>query len=149
MLCLEPPSHRPPVTALFVSLAVFAVIDVIWISFFSLHPDEGKTVFQALYMSVITLSSVGFGWFTPVTEEGMIFGAYFMIFGCAALVNVITQFTDLIVKFNEYERFDLKANKKGAVDMLSHVCNEERLKKDEDVEQAKEVPAWAKTQEGK
>merc|ERR1719473_2050430 len=122
MLCLEPPSHRPPVTALFVSLAVFAVIDVIWISFFSIHPGEGKTVFQALYMSVITLSSVGFGWFTPITEEGMIFAAYFMLIGCAALVNVITQFTELMMKLNEFERA-CKLSKKG------HEAADEQLKK--------------------
>jgi hypothetical protein len=97
-------AERPPLKALFIALASFAAIDGMWILFFSLHPGEGKTVFQALYMSVITLSSVGFGWFTPVTEEGMIFAAYFMIFGCAALVNVITQFTELIVKLNEYEK---------------------------------------------
>jgi len=103
MLCLTAPSP-PPAAPLFTALAAFAVIDIIWIAFFSLNPDEKKTVFQALYMSVITLSSVGFGWFTPLTEEGMIFGAYFMIFGCAALVNVITQFTELMMKLNEYER---------------------------------------------
>merc|ERR1719231_1287391 len=98
----EPP--RPPIQPLLISLLVFGVIDVIWICFFSMHPEEGKTFFQALYMSVITLTSVGFGWFTPVTEEGMIFAAYFMLFGCAALVNVITQFTELMMKLNEYEK---------------------------------------------
>merc|ERR1719456_1019327 len=98
------PVQRPPVQSLMIALGVFAVIDIMWIMFFSLHPGEGKTTFQALYMSVITLSSVGFGWFTPLTEEGMIFGAYFMIFGCAALVNVITQFTELMMKMNEYEK---------------------------------------------
>merc|ERR1719487_857134 len=108
MLCLEAP-HKPPVVSLFVALAAFAVLDIVWIMFFSLHPGEGKNVFQAIYMSVITLTSVGFGWFTPVTEEGMIFAAYFMIFGCAALVNVITQFTELMMKLNEYERSCLLA----------------------------------------
>jgi uncharacterized protein YxeA len=103
MLSLAPP-EKPKIQGLLVSLAVFAVIDAMWVLFFSLNPDEGKNVFQAIYMSVITLSSVGFGWFTPVTEEGMIFAAYFMIFGCAALVNVITQFTELMMKLNEYEK---------------------------------------------
>merc|ERR1719440_793699 len=79
MLAIKEPL-RPSLQPLLISLLVFAVIDIIWIMFFSLHPDEGKTVFQALYMSVITLTSVGFGWFTPVTEEGMIFAAQFMRF---------------------------------------------------------------------
>jgi len=86
------------------SLAVFAVIDVCWIAFFSLAPGEQKNVFQATYMSVITLSTVGLGWFTPLTEAGMIFGAFFMIFGSTALLSVIGNFTELMVKMQEYER---------------------------------------------
>lgn len=113
MLCLTPP-QRPPVTALVASLAVFGILDLMWIMFFSLHPDEGKTVFQAIYMSVITLSSVGFGWFTPVTEEGMIFASFLMLFGCFALVNVITQFTELMMKLNEYEKLMKEPGKNEA-----------------------------------
>lgn len=96
---------KPSVQGLLTALAVFAIIDICWIAFFSLNEKEDKTTFQSLYMSVITLSSVGFGFFTPVTEAGMVFGAFFMLFGCAALVNVITAFCELVVKLNEWERF--------------------------------------------
>jgi len=98
----EKPSTQP----LLVALGWFFAIDVVWIAFFSLHPGEGKTVFQAIYMSVITLSSVGLGYFTPVTEAGMIFGAFFMLLGTSALVNVISSFTELMVKLNEWENFN-------------------------------------------
>jgi len=97
--------EKPPITPLLTSLACFAVIDIIWIAFFSLHPGENKTVFQAAYMSVITLSTVGLGYFTPLTEEGMVFGAFFMLLGATALVSVIGNFTELMVKMNLYERF--------------------------------------------
>merc|ERR1719310_943291 len=100
LVAVEKPSAQPLLTA----LAVFAVIDLCWVAFFALNEKEGKTVFQAVYMSVITLSTVGFGYFTPVTEPGMVFAAFFMLFGCAALVNVITSFTELMVKLNEWER---------------------------------------------
>lgn len=96
---------KPPVTPLLLSLAVFAFIDICWIIFFSTYPGENKTVFQATYMSVITLSTVGLGWFTPITEAGMIFGAFWMLFGSAALVSVIGNFTELMIKLNQYERF--------------------------------------------
>jgi len=98
--------ERPSPNQLIISLACFGVIDIIWVIFFSTYPGEGKTVFQAIYMSVITLSTVGLGYFTPVTEGGMIFGAFFMLFGTAALVSTIGNFTELMVKFNEYERFN-------------------------------------------
>jgi hypothetical protein len=105
---------RPSAKPLMASLASFLVIDLLWILFFSFFPGEEKTVFQALYMSVITLSTVGLGAFTPLTEEGMIFGAFFMLFGSAALVSSVTNFCTLVVKMNEYERFNSDSKKKAA-----------------------------------
>jgi len=96
--------EKPSAKSLMFALAVFAVLDTCWIMFFFLFPGEGKTLFQAIYMSVITLSTVGFGAFTPVTEEGMIFGAFWMLFGSAALVNVITNFTEYMVSLSKYEQ---------------------------------------------
>lgn len=113
-------AQKPSTASLMTALAVFGGIDMIWVAFFSLHPGEGKNVFQCVYMSVITLSSVGFGWFTPVTEEGMIFAAFFFIFGCAALVNVVTQFTDLMVKLNEWEKYSPEEAKEDAKNNLEH-----------------------------
>lgn len=101
--------ERPSVMPLVSAMAVFAVIDICWIGFFSTYPGENKTVFQATYMSVITLSTVGLGWFTPLTEAGMIFGAFFMMFGSAALLGVIGNFTELMIKLNQYERFKEEA----------------------------------------
>jgi len=97
--------EKPSLQPLMVSLSVFCGLVVCWVAMFSLAPGEGKTVFQALYMAVITYASVGFGWFTPVTEAGMIFGAFFMLLGSGALVNVIGCFTELMVNFSTWERF--------------------------------------------
>jgi hypothetical protein len=109
--------EKPSPTALLTSLAVFTSLQVCWILFFSLHPGEGKTVFQALYMSVITLSTVGFGFFTPVTEAGMIFGSFFMLLGAGALANVIGNFTSFMVKMNEYEHSE-RDGKEAALALL-------------------------------
>jgi len=106
--------QRPSTQALMVSLGCFAVIDICWIIFFSNYPGEQKTMFQALYMSVITLSTVGLGAFTPLTEGGMIFGAFFMLFGSAALVSSVSNFCEVVVKMNEYERFNGESKKNAA-----------------------------------
>jgi len=108
---IAPP--KPSTQPLMVSLACFAVIDICWIIFFSNYPGEQKTMFQAAYMSVITLSTVGLGAFTPLTEGGMIFGAFFMLFGSAALVSSVSNFCTLVVKMNEYERFSHDSKKQA------------------------------------
>jgi len=108
---IEKPSFGPLVG----SLSCFAFFAITWIFFFHFYPGEGKTWLQAIYMSVITLSTVGFGAFTPNTEGGKVFAAFWMIFGSAALVSVVTSFTELTMKFNEYERFDTQKGKKALI----------------------------------
>lgn len=106
---IEKPSFGP----LLGSLCCFGFFAFTWILFFHFYPGEGKTWLQAVYMSVITLSTVGFGAFTPNTEGGKVFASFWMIFGSAALVSVVTSFTELTMKFNEYERFDVEKGKKA------------------------------------
>eukprot|EP00933_Yihiella_yeosuensis_P072205 TRINITY_DN80531_c0_g1_i1.p1 TRINITY_DN80531_c0_g1~~TRINITY_DN80531_c0_g1_i1.p1 ORF type:complete len:422 (-),score=99.62 TRINITY_DN80531_c0_g1_i1:265-1530(-) len=108
---------EPDTKPLIRSFQVFLVIDVLWIFFFHNFPGEDKTLMEAIYMSVITLSTVGFGAFTPNTEEGMIFAAFFMLFGSAALVNVIGNFAELMIQCQIYEQFDPKQGEK-ALDQL-------------------------------
>jgi hypothetical protein len=79
--------------------------------FFHNYPGEGKTWFQGVYMSVITLSTVGFGAFTPVTEGGKVFGAFWMLFGCAALAALIGNFTDVFVQMKIRERYKPEVKK--------------------------------------
>jgi len=95
------------------SFGMYATFAITWILFFHYYPGEGKTWLQAIYMSVITLSTVGFGAFTPNTTWGMVFASFWMIFGSAALVSVVTSFTDYTMKMQEYERFDPEATHKA------------------------------------
>jgi len=88
------------------SCAVYAVFCVIGCTFFVNYPGEGRTVWQGIYMSIITLSTVGFGAFTPLTEGGKVFGAFWMLFGSAALVAVVGTFTELICALKLREQFD-------------------------------------------
>jgi len=108
---------KPDVMPLVYSFCFYAFFAITWIFFFHLYPGEGKTWFQAVYMSVITLSTVGFGAFTPNTTGGMVFAAFWMIFGSAALVGVVGAFTQLVVDYNTYERFDADQSTKLVEEM--------------------------------
>jgi hypothetical protein len=99
-------AERPSVGPLLSASAAFGFLAVCWILFFHYYPGEEKTWLQAVYFSIITYSTVGFGWFTPSTQGGMVFASFFMIFGSSALVGVVACFTELMVKLGEYEKFD-------------------------------------------
>jgi len=51
---------------------------------------SSKTFGQAFYMSVITLTTVGFGDFAPLTRVGRMIGIVWMLIGIVALGNMIT-----------------------------------------------------------
>lgn len=50
---------------------------------------EIKTLPQAFYMSVATLTTVGFGDFTPTSFYGRCFGSVWMLLGVASTVNLV------------------------------------------------------------
>lgn len=97
---------RPSMLPLSKSIAVFLTIAFSWIVFFHCYPGEGKTKLQATYMAIITMSTIGLGAFTPVTEGGMIFGSFLMIFGSASLAKVVMDFSALILELAVWERWD-------------------------------------------
>lgn len=99
-------AQPPQASKLLWALAVFSFFALSWVLFFHFYPGEQKTWMEAFYMSIITLSTVGFGAVTPDTEAGKVFAAFWMLFGSAALVNVITAFTEFNAEFNNYESFD-------------------------------------------
>merc|ERR1719221_1792560 len=75
-------SMKPPeleAMRVVVSTFNFLVLVALGVLFYHLYPGEEKTVFNAVYMSVITLSTVGFGVVTPQTEAGKVFGAFWML----------------------------------------------------------------------
>merc|ERR1719198_1695367 len=94
---------KPAPDGLVSSISIFAGVAFVWVLFFHFYPGEEKTWLQAIYMSLITLSTVGFGAVTPVTEGGMLFGAFFMFIGTSALVNVVQNFSTYILEMDQFE----------------------------------------------
>lgn len=50
---------------------------------------EGWTVVESLYFSVVTLTTVGFGDFTPTTPGGQIFTIFYILTGIGVFVALL------------------------------------------------------------
>jgi len=113
------------------ALFVFALTGV---CFFHIYPGEGKTLVQAVYMSVITLSTCGFGAFTPSTEVGKVFGAFWMLMGVAALASFLGAFAELFLKLKERERHsEVKVRREmyANLEKMNGVKGNDYMKRDE------------------
>lgn len=82
---------------------MFCFFVAVGTAFFVYYPGEGKTLSQGVYMALMTLSTVGFGAFTPSTHAGMVFGAFWMVFGSASLVSVVTSRGAFSLALKHYE----------------------------------------------
>lgn len=78
------------------------------VAFYSTWPGEEKTFFQSIYFSIITLSTVGFGAFTALTQAGKAFGAFWMLFGSFHLVTLVGSFTELMSAMRMREKWLLQ-----------------------------------------
>eukprot|EP01084_Bolivina_argentea_P317357 550226_1 len=46
---------------------------IIWVIFFSVHPQESKGFWESLYFAVITSTTIGYGRLSPISNGGKIF----------------------------------------------------------------------------
>jgi len=99
---------RPSLFNLSLSAAFFFVVATVWVLFFHFAPGENKSWTEGIFMALITLTTVGFGAITPTTEAGMLFAAFMMFVGTAALVGVVTSFSEFLLQMTEWEAWNPK-----------------------------------------
>lgn len=69
---------------------------------------EGWNFFDSLYMSVITLTTVGFDYVHPLSEGGKIFTLIYIIFGVILFLYLAAQFAEYIIFINFTELLSKK-----------------------------------------
>lgn len=72
--------------------------------FFHFYPGEQKPFWQALYTSVVSLTSVGFGAFHPVTQAGYLFTSVWLLLGVSATANMIVTLGNSFFKYRKEVR---------------------------------------------
>lgn len=75
-----------------------ALTAVILLGVFGYSLIEGWSFFDALYMTVITIASVGYGEVRPLTANGRIFTMFLILFGSGTLIYCFSIFTAFIVE---------------------------------------------------
>ncbi|WP_254430597.1 MULTISPECIES: potassium channel family protein [unclassified Ruegeria] len=78
------------------SLLAFTLGMVLWASVFY-HYVEGWSWLDSIYFSVVTISTVGFGDFSPQTAAGKIFTMVYIIVGLGIFVAAATTIANTIL----------------------------------------------------
>ncbi|WP_459201568.1 potassium channel family protein [Methanococcus sp. CF] len=90
---------------------------------------EGWTLLQAIYFSVATISTVGYGDFSPKTELGQFFTILFIIFGVSTGLYTLGAFAESFIG-GYFKRYNRMVKMKKRIDMLENhyiVCGYGRI----------------------
>lgn len=67
-------------------------------TFYGSLPGENKTFEEAFYMSIVTLSTVGFGDQVAKTDSGRAFGCIWMLLGVSSMARMVSEFTETFLR---------------------------------------------------
>lgn len=82
---------------------------------------EGYTLLEALYQTVITISTVGFKEVKPLTETGMAFTTFYIIFNLAIFAFVISTLTSYLFEGELNKIFNLYLTSRELMRLKDHV----------------------------
>jgi voltage-gated potassium channel len=88
------------------------------------HFIEGWSWFDSLYMTIITLATIGYGETNPLHFEGRVFTVMLIILGVISLSYIAAQFTAAIANGHIYNIFQARRQRKSMQSLDKHyiVC---------------------------
>jgi len=90
---------------------------------------EKFTLLEAVYMSLMTITTVGYGEVHPLSPAGRIFNSFFMLIGASTLFLAIGTVTQTVIELEFNKFFSLRRNKKMIDNLRDHyiVCGYGRV----------------------
>jgi voltage-gated potassium channel len=85
---------------------------------------EGYSPFEAFYMTLITITTVGYQEVRPLSHAGRIFNSFLILFGVTAMFFAVGAMTQTIIEFHLQDRFGKRKIKRAIMQMKDHyiVC---------------------------
>ncbi|MDF1874662.1 ion transporter [Sulfurimonas sp. SAG-AH-194-I05] len=95
---------------IFASIIIFVSSVLIYVMEAN-HPDSSiTTLFQAVYWSIVTISTVGYGDITPITQEGRVVSMFVIIAGIGVFSFttslIVTSFTEKLDEIKDLKLID-------------------------------------------
>ena len=102
---------------LLVQILLF-VFGLIFIGSFGYHFIEGLSWFNSLYMTVITISTVGYGEVFPLSTAGRVWSVILILFGVTILGIIAGKFAEILTDIQVFRRYKMLKNIK---EMKNHI----------------------------
>jgi voltage-gated potassium channel len=85
---------------------------------------ENYPLFDAFYMTLITISTVGYQEVRPLSHAGRIFNSFLIFFGVSAMLFAVGAMTQTIIELELQDRYGKRRRKRAIMQMKDHyiVC---------------------------
>jgi len=85
---------------------------------------ENYSYFDAFYMTLITITTVGYQEVHPLSDTGRIFNSFLIFFGVSAMFLAMGTMTQTIIELQMQDRFGKRRTKRAIMHMKDHyiVC---------------------------
>lgn len=85
---------------------------------------EGYSLFDAFYMTLITITTVGYQEVHPLSHAGRVFNSFLILFGVSAMFFAVGAMTQTIIELELQNRFGKRRKKRAIMQMKDHyiVC---------------------------
>src|ERR1017187_2734691 len=85
---------------------------------------EGYSFFDAFYMTLITITTVGYQEVHPLSQAGRVFNSFVIFFGVTAMFIAVGAMTQTIIELQLHDRYGARRKKRAIMKMKDHyiVC---------------------------
>ena len=85
---------------------------------------EGYPLFDAFYMTLITITTVGYQEIRPLSHAGRVFNSFLILFGVTAMFVAVGAMTQTIIELQLQDRYGERRRKRAIMRMKDHyiVC---------------------------
>jgi voltage-gated potassium channel len=85
---------------------------------------EGYPLFDAFYMTLITITTVGYQEIRPLSQAGRIFNSFLIFFGVSAMFVAVGAMTQTIIEMQLQDRYGERRKRRAIMQMKDHfiVC---------------------------
>lgn len=109
--------------------ALYAVLAAVALGTLGFHLLERWSVADSLYVTIQTLTTVGFGDLTPQTMAGRVFASFYMFVGVGAVLYVLTATVQTIVQSEMVATFGMRRRQREMSKLHDHfiICGAGRV----------------------
>src|ERR1035441_8211417 len=81
---------------------------------------EGWSLFDAFYMTLITITTVGYQEVHPLSQAGRVFNSFVIFFGVTAMFIAVGAMTQTIIELQLHDRHGQRRKKRAIMKMKDH-----------------------------